>query len=294
MLAFAGKAPYGYQYEPGKGLQPHKVEKQNLKMILSLYASGLNIRQIIRELESRGIMARSGKHWSPMTIYSMIIEKRIEFYNGSINGEKTGVPAIIDDKLFVKVMTRLSKNEKKGHQIKREYPLSGRSIFFCGYCGSPMGSVYTKKPNGTKYHYYRCTTTSTLKRDACPKSILITKELAEELVFTEIRSKISLIPKIFEAYKVHKTSVAKQNVKKILDKMDVAKWERIPELAEEIKTEYHDSIPVYPFEGKLTVNEDNVENFLERIEIFDGKLVLTFTVPIDNEFNFVRTIRYGK
>ena len=65
-------APYGFKFGPGGNLATHERERVALGRIAALRASGLPLRAISRRLAKEGILARSGKPFSPSTLALLV------------------------------------------------------------------------------------------------------------------------------------------------------------------------------------------------------------------------------
>jgi len=65
-----GAVPYGYSLAAdGKHLVENEAEQNNIRLMRELRSEGLSLRQIAAELESRGIVTKTGKaHWTPRAI----------------------------------------------------------------------------------------------------------------------------------------------------------------------------------------------------------------------------------
>lgn len=72
-------APYGFDAVMGsnaiKRLVPNAGEQQVIQLIAQLRKRGLSFRGIGRHLEAKGIMAKSGKPWSPKVIRGILVRQ---------------------------------------------------------------------------------------------------------------------------------------------------------------------------------------------------------------------------
>lgn len=71
----SGKIPFGFDLDAdGKGLVPNPEEQAALALIRQLRAEGKSLRQIGRELESRGIKTKEGRsRWASNTIRQLLL-----------------------------------------------------------------------------------------------------------------------------------------------------------------------------------------------------------------------------
>lgn len=70
-------APYGFRLAPGGRLRPEPREPAILGLIAALRASGRSLRGISRELASRGILARNGRPFAPMTLARLVTNRPV-------------------------------------------------------------------------------------------------------------------------------------------------------------------------------------------------------------------------
>lgn len=186
-----GIAPYGYKYikkDREKNIFGHYEilddEANIVKLIFDLFINKrLSIRAIARELTSRGIPPRQGKHWRTSSLHRIIRNETyagVTYYNKHYsvepnnhkNGDKyrraknTGrrlrtkdkwVPIVLPEKLII---IDRKTFESAREQLKRNSALSPRNTKYhyllrglvkCGKCDSPF--------YGTPCHgelFYRC------------------------------------------------------------------------------------------------------------------------------------------
>jgi DNA invertase Pin-like site-specific DNA recombinase len=65
-----GGVPYGFQ-RSGTGLVPNVAEQGVIAVVKALRAEGLSLRQIVAELDKRGLVSRVGRPFNPMQIGRM-------------------------------------------------------------------------------------------------------------------------------------------------------------------------------------------------------------------------------
>jgi site-specific DNA recombinase len=175
-------APYGYQWgdEERTYLTIDPVTSLIVHRIFELYAGGMSLRQIVRDLGEQGILSPRGKeHWNSITIKAMIANP---LYRGDAYAwcwktkptanpqAKSGrkyrdlsdaiklpdgiVPPIIDDVLWNTVQERLkgAKHQSRPQSKNREAALLRGGFAKCGYCG--WNATPIKSSDG--YWFYRC------------------------------------------------------------------------------------------------------------------------------------------
>lgn len=72
-------APYGYRFGPGGRLVPDPKEQTTLAQISRLAATGLSLRGISRKLAARGILARNGRPFAPMTLARLVTNRSVGY-----------------------------------------------------------------------------------------------------------------------------------------------------------------------------------------------------------------------
>lgn len=151
-----GRVPIGYKSIGGQ-LVIDEAKAPIIKYAFEEYAKGTKKRDIIAELNARGLRNLNGNPYGCTALQTALKNKK---YVGIL--EQSGVvveggcPAIIDKETFGKVQERLEKNRRQGakNKAKIEYLLTGK--LFCGYCGSPMQGVSGTGKNGKRWSYYQC------------------------------------------------------------------------------------------------------------------------------------------
>ena len=162
-----GVPPFGFKVE-NKRLVADKEKAPIIQWVFEQYANGVPKKQIIDELNARGIR---NYHGQPMSLSSLQHALRNPKYIGKyiFNGEEVagGCEALIDEATFNKVQKRLdavsrAPAAKKAHV---DYLLQGKG--FCGMCGSRLVGESGRGKMGVVYHYYACA--SRKKHHTCKK-----------------------------------------------------------------------------------------------------------------------------
>jgi DNA invertase Pin-like site-specific DNA recombinase len=133
-----GIPPIGYKVE-NKRLVIDEKTAPVIRYAFEQYAAGVSKRQIIDELNARGIRNSKGK---PLTLSSMQVALRNEKYIGIYRhgGEEVtgGCDALIDEITFRKVQERLNAVKPLPPlKSKNRNLLQGK--LFCGHCGTTHG-----------------------------------------------------------------------------------------------------------------------------------------------------------
>ena len=122
------------------------------------YANGVTKKQIVNELNSKGIRTLRGYQFTTNSFWSCLSNKRylgiVEHTNGEIY---TNIyPQIIDQETFNRVQIMLGNRKKKPAMAKAkvDYVLTAR--VFCGLDGSTMSGVSGTSRTAGKKCYYAC------------------------------------------------------------------------------------------------------------------------------------------
>ncbi|MBR6220402.1 MAG: recombinase family protein [Clostridia bacterium] len=166
-LFCGGPVPYGYKLVNKKLLVDDKTAPI-IRYVFDQYAQGVPKKEIIDELNRRGVRSKTGK---PLTITAFQRALPNPAYIGQFTYKGEVIPGlaqrIIDDETFAKVQERLKLTARApaAAKAKVDYLLQGK--VYCGHCGAPMTGESGRSHNGETYYYYACANRK--KRHACKK-----------------------------------------------------------------------------------------------------------------------------
>jgi len=174
---YLGNAPFGYRKSDSERnkLVRCEQEAETVRLIYSLYRSGLGYTSIARILDERGILSPGGKEWNRMCVRRILLSR--VYVGDTVQGisEKISFKSkktrrlpeeewvitqgthegIVTREEFLEIqMLREGKLAGKGPHTKVCHVLSG--IIFCGRCGSSMYA--RKRTHGSAYvcgNYFR-------------------------------------------------------------------------------------------------------------------------------------------
>lgn len=151
-----GVIPIGYRVIDKK-LVVDDEKARHVRYAFEQYASGVPKKEILIELNAKGLRNGVGKPLTPSSLQRVFKNAKyigINIYNGT--EVKGGCPPIIDKELFQKVQVRLSaaKRAPAASKAKIRYTLQGKA--YCGMCGSRLVGESGKGRHGAVYHYYAC------------------------------------------------------------------------------------------------------------------------------------------
>lgn len=162
-----GGIPIGYKSVNGF-LVIDEEKAPHIVRAFQLYADGVPKKDIIAEMNARGLKNKNGKPYGYNALQCAFkSEKYIGVLEQSGVRIENGVPALIDKETFDRVQARLALNALTGAKNKAEvdYLLTGK--LFCGHCGSTMQGVSGTGKTGNKWFYYQCS--GRRKRSGCKK-----------------------------------------------------------------------------------------------------------------------------
>ena len=171
-----GSVPYGYRVE-NKKVYINDDEAKIVNYIFSQYAKGIFVKDIIKDLNDKGLTHRHYP-FSITTVYGILKNER---YSG-ITRFKDQVydnifPRIIPKEIYEMVRKKSEENHFGKHDSTACYILKNK--IKCGLCGSLISSDTGTARDGTIKRYYKCL--GRKKTHSCNKTI-IRKELLEEMV----------------------------------------------------------------------------------------------------------------
>lgn len=175
-----GKVPFGYSYD--KDSQTFHINDEEAKIVLhiyDLYESIQSLTTVAKELNEKGLRARSGKPWNPVTVRILLTNP---FYAGTyrynyrdeaqktfqVKPESEWVlvedhhPAIVtrERQLAVEAILQAHQRGRAGggltYQRKHIHIFAG--LLRCGCCGSSMASTVDRaRSDGWRPSVYICT-----------------------------------------------------------------------------------------------------------------------------------------
>ena len=208
-----GNVPYGFRVE-GTRLNNDKIIDKKLvideerapviRKLFSDYAAGKSKRQIVDEMNARGITSHGGKRVS-FNSFQHVLKNvkyigKIEYAGQSIDNY---CPAIVDEATFYKVQEKLTVNKRDSGKQKAivRYLLSSKC--FCGFCGSKMVGVSGTSKMNAVHSYYACPNwrKHTCKKKAERKSFLESYVVEQTVEYILRPDRLKLIcERIVEGY----------------------------------------------------------------------------------------------
>lgn len=152
-----GKVSYGFRKGKDGRYEIVPEEAQIIREIFSRVLDGWQHRDIMDDLNRRGIKTKSGGEWQRTGFATLLRnEQYIGVYSyGGIRIEG-GIPPILDREAFEEVQTILvtKKNPRGKRRNVENYMLTGK--LYCGHCGMPMVGICGTSKTGERHYYYLC------------------------------------------------------------------------------------------------------------------------------------------
>ena len=151
-----GIIPYGYKVQD-KHLVPDEKTAPNIIYVFEQYAQGVSKKDIIDELNRRGVRNRNG---NPLCYTSFQHAMRMTSYVGEHVYKGQVIPGcavpLISREVFDKVQQRLDAAVHTNSAQKAFVPYLLQGKAFCGICGAPMFGESGKSHTGKIHSYYSC------------------------------------------------------------------------------------------------------------------------------------------
>lgn len=178
-----GCIPLGYKLGEDKRLEIDPTTAPVVQEIFQRYAEGTTIREIVADLNQRGIKTSRGYKFS-YSGFNLLLQNRkyigeYKYQDVVIPG---GVPAIISDDVFNRVQARMAKNKQAPATAKAKDNYILTTKLFCGDCGKIMFGESGTGTGGKVYRYYKCANAK--KKKGCHRKA-VKKDWIENLVLQQ-------------------------------------------------------------------------------------------------------------
>jgi len=171
-----GPVPYGYIVNKKK-VYINQDEAQIVKYIYSQYANDVFVKDIMSELNNKGLLYK-GKPFARTTIYNILQNEK---YSGIVRHSdeifNNIYPRIVSEDIFNIVRKKAEENHFGKHDSPVQYLLKNK--IKCGYCGNSVNSETGTARDGTVKRYYKCS--GRKEKHTCNKSV-IRKEILEQII----------------------------------------------------------------------------------------------------------------
>ena len=229
-----GTIAMGYYIDQERHYQIDPATAPIVLDIFTKYADGMTIKEIVNDLNSRGISSvRNGKTTINTVTHMLKNRRYIGEYIYRDVVVPGGVPQIIPQELFDRVQRRMEKNRRAParHKAEDDYLLTTK--LHCGKCGAFMVGECGTSHTMRVYHYYKC---ANAKKGKDCKKKAAKKDWIEDLVVTETMNIL----------------------------MDDALLERLTDKLLELQSKENTKIPI--LKKQLAETERSIQNMLNAIK----------------------------
>lgn len=241
-----GMIPLGYDLDPQtKKLVVNPEEATIVRALFQLYLERQGLVRVVTEATARGWstkrwVTKAGKLFggAPFTklslrnlLTNLVYVGKVQVDGVEYDGDHE---AILDRTTFDMAQEILRGNARaKGNHLGNRNPDALlRGLLRCSDCGKAMTHVPTKKPDGTTYRYYRCTTAQKEGAARCPSGSSLPATEIEQFVIDRLRG-IADDPAQVDAIAREATALATTRMQEV--ETNIATWEaRVEELDREI------------------------------------------------------------
>lgn len=229
-----GTIATGYYIDQERHYQIDPATAPIVLDIFTKYADGMTIKEIVNDLNSKGISsARNGKTTINTVTHILKNRRYIGEYIYRDVVVPGGVPQIIPQELFDRVQRRMEKNRRAParHKAEDDYLLTTK--LHCGKCGAFMVGECGTSHTSVVYHYYKC---ANAKKGKDCKKKAAKKDWIEDLVVSETMNIL----------------------------MDDALLERLTDKLLELQSKENTQIPI--LKKQLAETERSIQNMLNAIK----------------------------
>ena len=178
-----GIVPFGYRVNAEKSYEPNPITAPIIVEIFENYANGITQKDIVKELNARGVKTSAGNKWAITSIGHILKNRKyLGEYHYKEHITLNAFEPLITQEIFDKVQKRLEKNRKAPARFKSRddlYLLTGK--LFCGECGAQMVADGGTSRTGKAYKYYNCHNNKQKKKCKVKKKV-ISKAWLEDIV----------------------------------------------------------------------------------------------------------------
>ena len=174
-----GHTPLGYKVVDHK-LIIDPATAPVVQEIYQRYADGETIREIIDDLNAKGLRTSKGNKFTHPS-FNTLLQNRVYIgeyvYDGTVVSD--GVPAIVSKEICDKVQARRERNKRAPASSKTKINFLLTTKLFCGNCGKMMVGDSGKSKTGTIHYYYKC---GAAKRERTCNKKAVRKDWIENIV----------------------------------------------------------------------------------------------------------------
>ena len=164
-----GNPTIGFMVSKEQEILIDPVKAPFVRTAFEMYDDGSTMSQICDFLNEHNVMNSRGKPHTINSVSKILKNRRyIGEYCYRDVVIPNGIPAIVPEDLFNRVQEKIEKNKKTPARNKADVEYLLTTKLFCGHCGAYMCGESGRGHSGKNYHYYKCVSVKK-KRTNCKK-----------------------------------------------------------------------------------------------------------------------------
>lgn len=286
---------YGYKIVDKK-IYIDEEKAEVVRYIFKQFSLGIYVKDIIKELTSKGILYR-GKPFLNNTVYNMLKnEKYAGIYRYGNQVFDNMYPRIVPQDIFDRVRKIIEKNKIGSRSPDIIYLLRNKAK--CGYCGKSICAETGTARSGEVKHYYKCLgkkkgsncCKTTFKKDEIEAIIIdfIVEQLSQEDVIDKIVNTLldcqenqdtnKALIKVLENEK-RQSEIALENIVKAVEKglFTTTTNKRIQELEEKIE-ELEKALLVEKSKIAVKLSEEDIREYYKGSLELNARMLMNYIV----------------
>ena len=167
-----GNPTIGYIIDQEQNFQIDPVKAPFVLDAFKMYDEGSTMSEIRDHLNEHNVLNNRGNPHTVNSVAKILKNRRyIGEYKYRDIVVPNGIPAIVPEDLFERVQEKIEKNKKAParHKAEDDYLLTTK--LFCGHCGAYMCGESGRGRSGKVYHYYKCVSVKKKRTDCKKKAV---------------------------------------------------------------------------------------------------------------------------
>ena len=167
-----GNPTVGHIIDQEQNFQIDPVKAPFVLDAFKMYDEGSTMSEIRDHLNEHNVLNNRGNPHTINSVANILKNRRyIGEYKYRDIVIPNGIPAIVPVDLFERVQEKIEKNKKAParHKTEDDYLLTTK--LFCGHCGAYMCGESGRGRSGKVYHYYKCVSVKKKRTDCKKKAV---------------------------------------------------------------------------------------------------------------------------
>ena len=167
-----GNPTVGFVIDQEQNFQIDPVKAPFVLDAFKMYDEGSTMSEIRDHLNEHNVLNNRGNPHTINSVAKILKNRRyIGEYKYRDIVIPNGIPTIVPQALFERVQEKIEKNKKAParHKAEDDYLLTTK--LFCGHCGAYMCGESGRGRSGKVYHYYKCVSVKKKRTDCKKKAV---------------------------------------------------------------------------------------------------------------------------